>query len=99
MSSTEFTVAFPKDSTDQQFPLDLNPKPYHVELRLDTGDQEILLEDDIFTETEQQAESYLIAWAKLYDKMYQPKEGLVVVLTNTWTWETILQGSLKDLKA
>jgi len=56
------------------------------------------LEDDIFAKTEQEAEDYLIAWAKLYDKIFQPKEGLVVVLTNTWTWETILQGSLKELK-
>lgn len=33
-----------------------NPKPYHIELRLNTGVQEILLEDDIQVSTEQEAE-------------------------------------------
>lgn len=95
---TQFSVAFPQFAPTTQYPLDLNPKPYHVELRRDTGNQEIILEDDIFTEIPQQAESYLIAWAKLYNTILQPKEGLVVVLTNTWTQETILQGSLKEVE-
>jgi hypothetical protein len=72
---------------------EMNPKPFHIELRLDTDVQGILLEDDIFAKSEQEAIDYLLVWAKMYYYIFQPKEGIVVVCTNNWTEETFYQTS------
>lgn len=72
----------------------VNPKPFHIEIRLDTQAQEILLEDDMFAKSEQEAQDYLFAWAKLYNTIFLPEEGIVIVCTHNWTQATLYQGSL-----
>jgi hypothetical protein len=67
----------------------LNPKNYHIELRKNTGLQEVLLEDDIFAATEDAAIEYLQAWARCYIEIQDEEAPIVIGCRNNWTGEAV----------
>lgn len=69
----------------------LNPKPYHIELRRDTGYQEILLEDDIHAPSPPAAQRMLETWRDEYARCFPEKGRLIAVCTHNWTGETVYQ--------
>jgi len=69
----------------------MNPKNWHIELRHDSDLQEVLLEDDIFTCTEQEALAYLFSWQDQYIKAFSPDTHIIAVCTSNWTQETVYQ--------
>lgn len=68
-----------------------NPKPYHIELRRDTGIQEILLEDDIHAPSPPAAQRTLVTWRDEFRRSHPGEGRLIGVCTHNWTSETIYQ--------
>lgn len=76
-------------------------RPWHIELRRDTGYQEILIEDDIHGH-EESVVKIALSWQKQYNQAYENFHYLdtgsfhsVLVVTNNWTGECVYQASSK----
>jgi hypothetical protein len=69
----------------------MQPKPYHIELRADTGFQPILVEDDVYAANDNEAVILLLSWKNSYIAAFLPINGVIAVCTNNWTEETIYQ--------
>jgi hypothetical protein len=73
-----------------------NPNPYHLELRRDTGFQEILAEGDISASSDKAAIKQLCRWRQNYARVVRPGVPLIGVCTNNWTEETLYQDAPYD---
>ncbi len=71
--------------------MDLNPKPWHIELRCDTPAQGLLIEDDIHAGSEQGAIEYLLKWKELFIEAKRTPYSIIGVCTSNWTGTCVYQ--------